>query len=280
MGFCAVLSSKTLRSVTFKISPRQQKSSPGRYIGTGRYIGSGWNAIRLPAKRFLWIQTKIPHPGLPITHPLDTRSATETSFLKNICLFGCDGIFSCSMWNLVPWPVMKPGPPALGVQNLNHWTTRGIPNHIHFLFFLKQTNLSCATELSYLLFLSIYRALPLKLFAVGSISSFKFCSNVTISERSSLPSLVCKTIWNSPVPDGLSSSLPSLVASSVGCPGPVDIDTFLVLCVAHCRCSINILGPVNENSFLNPWKLLGAHSYIFFLALTLCCCSVTRGLPW
>ena len=25
-------------------------------------------------------------------------------------------IFSCGMWNLVPWPGSKPGPPALGVQ--------------------------------------------------------------------------------------------------------------------------------------------------------------------
>lgn len=150
MGFCAVLSSKTSRSFTFKISLRQQKSSSGRYIGTG------WNAIHLPTKCCLWIQTKIhtPHPGLPTTHPLDTRSATETSFLKNIYLSGCDGIFSCSIWNLVSWPGMKAGPPALGARNLNHWATRGVPSHIQFLFLLKQTNLSCATDLSYLSFLS------------------------------------------------------------------------------------------------------------------------------
>ena len=30
---------------------------------------------------------------------------------------------SCGLWDLVPWSGIKPGPPALGVQNLSHWTT-------------------------------------------------------------------------------------------------------------------------------------------------------------
>ena len=34
---------------------------------------------------------------------------------------------SCSRWNLVPWPEMDPGSPALGAQSLNHWTTRKSP---------------------------------------------------------------------------------------------------------------------------------------------------------
>ena len=34
---------------------------------------------------------------------------------------------SCSMWGLVPWPGIKPGPPALGVWSLSHWTTREVP---------------------------------------------------------------------------------------------------------------------------------------------------------
>ena len=28
------------------------------------------------------------------------------------------------MWDLVPWPGMEPGPPALAAQSLSHWTTR------------------------------------------------------------------------------------------------------------------------------------------------------------
>ena len=34
---------------------------------------------------------------------------------------------SRSMWDLVPWPGIKPRPPALGTQNLSHWTTWEIP---------------------------------------------------------------------------------------------------------------------------------------------------------
>ena len=33
-------------------------------------------------------------------------------------------IFSCRMWDLLPWP----GPPALGVWSLSHWTTREVPS--------------------------------------------------------------------------------------------------------------------------------------------------------
>ena len=31
------------------------------------------------------------------------------------------------MWDLVPWPRMEPGPPALGAGSLSHWTIREIP---------------------------------------------------------------------------------------------------------------------------------------------------------
>ena len=34
---------------------------------------------------------------------------------------------SCGMWDLVPWPGIEPGPPALGAWNLSHWTTREVP---------------------------------------------------------------------------------------------------------------------------------------------------------
>ena len=35
---------------------------------------------------------------------------------------------SCSMQDLVPWPVVKPRTPALGAQSLSQWTTREIPH--------------------------------------------------------------------------------------------------------------------------------------------------------
>ena len=33
----------------------------------------------------------------------------------------------CLMWDLVPWPGIKPGPAALGMQSLSHGTTREVP---------------------------------------------------------------------------------------------------------------------------------------------------------
>ena len=44
-------------------------------------------------------------------------------------IFSCHlKTLSCSMWDLVPWPGMEPGPPALGAQSLSHWTTREVPS--------------------------------------------------------------------------------------------------------------------------------------------------------
>ena len=43
-------------------------------------------------------------------------------------VFSCRlGTLSCSMWDLVPWPGIEPGSPALGAQSLSHWTTREVP---------------------------------------------------------------------------------------------------------------------------------------------------------
>ena len=32
------------------------------------------------------------------------------------------------MWDLSPWPGIKPRPPALGAWGLSHWTTRDVPS--------------------------------------------------------------------------------------------------------------------------------------------------------
>ena len=44
------------------------------------------------------------------------------------------GIFSFSVWGPEAWPGIKPGPPALEVQSLRHWTTREVP-HLMIKFF-------------------------------------------------------------------------------------------------------------------------------------------------
>ena len=46
-------------------------------------------------------------------------------FLKNAFLVALG--LSYDMWDLVPWPGIKPGPPALGAHNLSPWTTGEVP---------------------------------------------------------------------------------------------------------------------------------------------------------
>ena len=39
---------------------------------------------------------------------------------------------SCSTYDLIPWPGMEPGSPALGARSLSHWTPREVPHHTLF----------------------------------------------------------------------------------------------------------------------------------------------------
>ena len=82
---------------------------------------------------------------------------------------------SCGMWDLVPWPRIEPGPPALGVQSLNHWTTREVP----CLWFLsaKSCSFHCIDlSLPWLnLFLGIFDAVWMGWFSFFSWFSVKKC---------------------------------------------------------------------------------------------------------
>ena len=44
-------------------------------------------------------------------------------------------IFGCSTWDLVPWPGIEPGPPALGAQSLSLWAARKVPKKIYLNFY-------------------------------------------------------------------------------------------------------------------------------------------------
>ena len=50
------------------------------------------------------------------------------------------GSFSCAMWDLVPRPGIEHGPPALGAQSVNHWTTREAPGILLKYKLLKRRN--------------------------------------------------------------------------------------------------------------------------------------------
>ena len=56
------------------------------------------------------------------------RSTKSSFFLlnNNNIYLAVQGL-SCSMWDLVPWPGIKPRSLALGAHCLSHWTTREVP---------------------------------------------------------------------------------------------------------------------------------------------------------
>ena len=97
----------------------------------------------------------------PITPDLRLTLMQDDFFLKNILLFiylttmalSCStldflysvppgGIFSCSMWDLVPWSVIEPRPPALRAQSqpLDH---QGSPQNNFILRFFTWLYLIC-----------------------------------------------------------------------------------------------------------------------------------------
>ena len=66
-------------------------------------------------------------------------------------IFSCDmQTLSCVMWDLVPWPRIEPGAPALGVQSLSHWTTREVPSFILLHVNIQFSHHHLLTRLSFL----------------------------------------------------------------------------------------------------------------------------------
>ena len=55
--------------------------------------------------------------------------------------------FSCSLWDLVLWPGIEPGPPALQTQSLSHWTIKEITILI-FRFHIEVKTYSISLSLS------------------------------------------------------------------------------------------------------------------------------------
>ena len=46
---------------------------------------------------------------------------------RNSLVAACGLLVAACTCDLVPWPGIEPGPPALGAQSLTHWTTREVP---------------------------------------------------------------------------------------------------------------------------------------------------------
>ena len=71
------------------------------------------------------------------------------------------------MWDLVPGPRIEPGPPALGVQSLTHWTTREVPRFITLSpgFFIFEVGIVVSIFLS----LHNFMKTPIKCFLTESL---------------------------------------------------------------------------------------------------------------
>ena len=74
-----------------------------------------------------WIATSFSRGS---TRPRDWIHVSCFSYIGRWILYPWvtwETLFSCSMWDLVPWPLMEPGPLALVLWSLSHWTTREVP---------------------------------------------------------------------------------------------------------------------------------------------------------
>ena len=102
------------------------------------------------------------------------------------------------MWNLDPWPAIEPGPPALGVCHLSHWTTRDVPiiPTSDFLLF-------CVMIIPYIFHLSLaehlvsFQFLPLEsTLQWNSLSMYSYSSLKVPMSIGQIPKLkLCFDIW-------------------------------------------------------------------------------------
>ena len=72
---------------------------------------------------------------LPVAHRMFVVACG--TFSCGTQTLSCGLLVAACMWDLVPWPGIKPWAPALGARSLTHWTTREVPqvfqlcSHIH-----------------------------------------------------------------------------------------------------------------------------------------------------
>ena len=74
-------------------------------------------------QKIIFLYLAVPHLSRS-TWDLTSLSQHAGSFSRGMRTLSCD------MWDLVPQPGIKPGPPALGTWSLGHWATRDVPTII------------------------------------------------------------------------------------------------------------------------------------------------------
>ena len=68
-----------------------------------------------------------PNPACLVNVLYNNVTAPQFTFLVFFNIFAVLGL-SCNMWDLVPWPGIKPRPPALGAWSLSHGITWDVPS--------------------------------------------------------------------------------------------------------------------------------------------------------
>ena len=59
---------------------------------------------------------------------IDTTGSSSFLYIYFLFIYLAAPGLSCGMWDLVPWPGIEPGLPALGARSLSHWTAREVPD--------------------------------------------------------------------------------------------------------------------------------------------------------
>ena len=82
--------------------------------------------------------------------------------MSQVLVVAC-GIFSCGLWTLscgirdiVPWPEIKSGLHALGVQILNHWTTKEVLLYLLYSYCFTIKFLFINSFLNYIFLIWLY----------------------------------------------------------------------------------------------------------------------------
>ena len=108
------------------------------------WIGTWWLAYKIcHLGSNLWFSKRVHSKCWEknIFRDLKTNGCDKMSyyyFWLHQVLVGAPTIFSCGMWDPVPWPEIEPGPHALGPRSLSHWTIREVPKIISWLIVLWQ----------------------------------------------------------------------------------------------------------------------------------------------
>ena len=115
---------------------------PGSSQDTGECF-SGWSLMILLLSSG-WTSSTFPEV---LVSKVSYLFILKNIYLAVLVFIATQGIFSCginsysyswhealncSMWDLVPWSGIKPGPTALGAQSLSHWTAREVPAAFDF----------------------------------------------------------------------------------------------------------------------------------------------------